>query len=346
MKKFLFLTLGLWMASSAAWAIDYGDNDDDQGLPTPTRAVALSHPASTPASSPVPGAATPTVTPSAFTPTPVPQKVKNWQDAADTWPSDEDGPPIIKSSVTPSVTATPFEDQSYATMAGMMPYQYGNSGDRPKAAPVPNKPVSTPTVALNTAPPSSGHGVLQFQGGLFLPVSGQAATLLSPGFTGEVMAGYAFDSSFTLGLDVGFFNLPYAAPPLLNAFNLKGVPGVALTSVPALNHTPVELVGQYTIPTDFPLKPYLLFGLGLAFDSINGTAAADDQGNHLVLTFPNQNFTNFEMDEGLGITFASWNTLQFFIQGKIALDFDSAGESGDTPIVAIPLQAGINISLY
>ncbi len=200
--------------------------------------------------------------------------------------------------------------------------------------------VSTPVAAVAFKPAAAsvssdnGKVVLQVQGGLTIPTSSGLSDNTSAGPAIEGLIGYAFSKNFTLGLECGVDE--WTTPSTNKAWG--GVGG--------LNHVPVEMVGQLNMDTGGSVTPFVLLGAGVAFDYSYNNPFSNDES-----------WVNFELDPGLGVAFNLAKDFNLFVQGKLALDFASTsgltGElihgpnsaASDSPIISIPVQLGVNVSL-
>jgi opacity protein-like surface antigen len=184
--------------------------------------------------------------------------------------------------------------------------------------------------ALPAAGDTSDKWLLQGAGGLCFPVSGQAASQWSLGFSGEAQAGFAFSREFFLSLESGLEFLPV---------NSSYLPA---HDTGTLIHIPLEAVAQYNFNAGGGVWPFLLLGAGVAFDDLSFSA----------YTFPPgaaTNWTNFELDPGIGVAFDVTEDVNIFVQGKVEMDFEPAAEANaefqDKPLIAIPIQVGVNFLL-
>jgi opacity protein-like surface antigen len=175
-----------------------------------------------------------------------------------------------------------------------------------------------------------GQWLLQVEGGVGIPISSQAASQLSVGFSGEGQVGYAFSREFSLSVESGFDSLPIQSSKLPS-----GVSG-------SITHIPLEAVGQYNINTGGGVWPYIVVGVGVAFDSLGYSGYTVPSG---VTT----SWTNFELDPGIGVAFDLTKDINVFVQGKLAMDFETTSGTGteltDSPLINIPVQAGFNFLL-
>ncbi len=172
-----------------------------------------------------------------------------------------------------------------------------------------------------------GQWLVQVEGGANIPISSQAASQLCVGWGAEGQVGYAFSRAFFLSVESGFNNLPVQSARLSS--------GVS----ESVNHVPLEAVGQFNLDTGSGVWPYILVGVGVAFDSTNFTGYAPPSGT-------TTSWTNFELDPGLGVAFDLSKNINVFVQGKLAMDFEtttgSSQEFSDSPLILIPVQAGVN----
>jgi opacity protein-like surface antigen len=176
----------------------------------------------------------------------------------------------------------------------------------------------------------NGNWFVQAEGGLLgIPISSQAASIFSPAFGGEAQVGYAFSREFSLSVESGFDNLPVKSSQLY--------PGQTSASS---NHIPLEAVGQFNINAGGGVWPYVVVGVGIAFDS-NSSSPALPAG----LT---TSWTNFELDPGIGVAVDLSKNINIFVQGKLDMDFaptiGANAESLDNPVMVIPVEVGLNLS--
>ncbi len=183
---------------------------------------------------------------------------------------------------------------------------------------------STATSSTTSSGSDSGKMVIQLQGGLTIPTSSGLANFTTAGPSIEGMIGYAFSKDFTLGLESG-----------VEEWDTQSKYGVG-----GINHVPLELVGQYNFAGG-PVVPYVDLGVGLAFDWSTNFISSQ---------------TNFELDPGIGVAFNLAKDFNLFVQGKLAMDFNSTGKGGesiaapnsatpDSPLMSIPVQLGVNFLL-
>ncbi len=184
--------------------------------------------------------------------------------------------------------------------------------------------------------PVGEHFIVQLDGGLVIPVSGAAATVYGSGFGLDGRIGYAFDDVFSIGLEMGFYDLG-VTPATITKF---GFPAGATSDT---SHIPVLFDMQiYFGDSGAPIQPYLTLAGGLSFDSDNIQGAPYKTGI-------NYNWANFELDPAVGVAFMLDRTTNIFVQTKWAMDFDdnssSNAESADSPLMLIPLQVGLSFGL-
>ncbi len=184
---------------------------------------------------------------------------------------------------------------------------------------------SAATSSASSSSSDNGKIVLQLQGGLSIPTSSGLSTFTAAGPSIEGMIGYAFSKDFTLGVESG-----------IEEWDTQSKYGQG-----GINHIPLELVGQYNIGMGGSVTPYVVLGAGVAFDWSTDF-------------IPSQ--TNFELDPGIGVAFNLAKDFNLFVQGKLAMDFNSTGKNGesiaasptaspDSPLLSIPVQLGVNLSL-
>jgi hypothetical protein len=191
-------------------------------------------------------------------------------------------------------------------------------------------PVNTTTVGE--------HFVFQADGGAVIPMSSAAATYFSTGYNFDGRISYAFDDVFAIGLESGFYNLGVPSTSLKNS----GIPASAMAS---MTHIPLLFTMQiYFGDSGAPIQPFLLLAAGLAFDSDNLQGAS----------FPATavtSWTNFELDPAVGVAFRLDKNTNVFVQARCDMDFDdntstdAAVQSGDSPLITVPIQAGVNLNL-
>jgi opacity protein-like surface antigen len=177
---------------------------------------------------------------------------------------------------------------------------------------------------------NAGKFLIQVEGGIAIPVSSQAASVLSAGFSGEGQVGYAFSRDFSLSLESGFDSLPFQSSKLAT--------GVTAS----ITHVPLEAVGQYNIKAGGGVWPYILVGVGVAFDSYSVSGITLPAGT-------TTSWTNFELDPGIGVAVDLTKDINIFVQGKLAMDFETTtgtkAEFTDSPLITIPVQIGVNFLL-
>jgi hypothetical protein len=204
----------------------------------------------------------------------------------------------------------------------------------PSALPKPPAFVTASTPVPSN--PVGEHFVVQLDGGLVMPISGAAATVYGSGFGLDGRIGYAFDDVFSVGLELGFYDLGVTSATITKF----GFPTGATSDT---SHIPVLFDMQiYFGDSGAPIQPYLTLAGGLSFDSDNIQGAP-------YKTEVNYSWANFELDPAVGVAFMLDRTTNIFVQTKWAMDFDdnssSNAESADSPIMLIPFQAGLSFSL-
>jgi hypothetical protein len=181
----------------------------------------------------------------------------------------------------------------------------------------------------------NGNGfILQLQGGISPAVAQVVDNNLGYGF--DFLVGRSFSPEFTLGLECGYYNFPFK---LLNAYG-AGRSVIGTIQYPPESHIPIEVVGQYNLDVGFNLKPYLLLGLGIAFDNFGGTALQTVNGNTTNITQYPMQFMKYEIEPGLGIACPISNESNVFVQSKFELEV-----RWDDYYIYLPIQFGINYKL-
>jgi hypothetical protein len=251
------------------------------------------------------------------------------------------GAPIAASTVTENSTPAEVKTPSVgvvhdlSTPVGTVSPSATFSGT-PSALPKPQAlSVAATPVASN---PVGEHLVVQLDGGLVMPISSAASTVYGTGLGFDARVGYAFDDVFSIGLESGYYNLS-VTPATIAKFTF---PAGATSNT---SHVPVLFDMQiYFGDSGAPIQPYLVLAAGLAFDAVNLQGAPYKPG---VI----YSWANFEFDPAIGVAFMLDRNTSVFIQGKWAMDFDddnttdTNAQSQDTPIILIPLQVGLNLSL-
>ena len=185
---------------------------------------------------------------------------------------------------------------------------------------------------------STGSWVLQAQTGLNILASsaGDFITFGGTGYSLEGSLGYAFSKNFTLSLLAGYDAQPAHIPaaPVHDA---------------GLNYTPIQIVGQYNLGGE-GFCPYLTLGAGIAMNVIGFDTFGGGIGQSIEFTE-----TDFLLSPGLGVSFPLSDKAQFFVQGRVDIDFFSSTYAGfitsiaaknfDTPQIFIPIQAGLSFDV-
>ena len=185
---------------------------------------------------------------------------------------------------------------------------------------------------------STGSWVLQAQTGLNVLASsaGSFITFGGAGYSLEGSLGYAFSKNFTLSLLGG-----YDAQP-------ANIPGTPIHDA-GLDYTAIQMVGQYNLGGE-GFCPYFTLGAGIAmnvigFDTFGGGIAQSIEFTE----------TDLLLSPGLGVSFPLADKAQFFVQGRVDIDFFSSTYANfvsglgtkkfDTPQIFIPIQAGLSFDV-
>ena len=178
---------------------------------------------------------------------------------------------------------------------------------------------------------ANGSWVIQAQGGLNVIASspGNWVTFGGVGYSAEGSFGYLFSPVFSLCLLTGYDSNPGAKP--------SGITGDHLA------YTPFQVVGKFNFGgVDF--SPYITLGAGIAlnaygFDTASPTASGTS----------NFTETDFLLSPGLGLSFPLAPKAQFFVQGRVDIDFFSNTFAKlipfETPQIFIPIQAGLSFDV-
>jgi hypothetical protein len=257
--------------------------------------------------------------------------------AQDTATSTPLGTPTVLDTPVPTMTAVTGTSWGSASSAVNTPSITESSptpGGTPSALPKPPAFVTASTPVPSN--PVGEHFVVQLDGGLVIPISGAAATVYGSGFGLDGRIGYAFDDVFSVGLELGFYDLGVTSATITQF----GFPAGATSDT---THIPVLFDMQiYFGDSGAPIQPYLTLAGGLSFDSDNIQGAPYKTGT-------NYSWANFELDPAVGVAFMLDRTTNIFVQTKWAMDFDdnssSNAESADSPIMLMPFQAGLSFSL-
>lgn len=226
-----------------------------------------------------------------------------------------------------------------------------------RAEGAPETPVSTPS-APNPAGPSSEKLItISLSPFLALPVSGNTAKEYNLGGGAEIFLAYAADKNLLVGLDLGVLSCTVNADNFAATYQqLTGTPlpnGVSVTG--DINYLPLMAMAKYSFNSN-KIRPYVLWGIGLAFNSASVSAAS---GSLTVSVIGHE--TDFLMSEGLGIAFTAGDDLEIFVQARLDMDFTSnsgndsftlsstgnpdqtvkSNLSDDSPTLFLPLQVGV-----
>lgn len=198
--------------------------------------------------------------------------------------------------------------------------------------------------------PFHGQWYIQGEGGVGFPVSGLETSLYDPGYSGEIQVGYQFAKDFALGLEGRQDFLPWDQQQVILLLEQQyGLTGVTGTTTAGLTHRSLDLVGRYYPPFFKPFRLYVFLGAGVAFDYFGGNYNGSWSGYNLSGSFTPENWTNFELVPGLGVAFPLSSQFNVFAEGKVVVDYSATDgsnpESQESPIVGIPVQAGISYTL-
>jgi hypothetical protein len=158
------------------------------------------------------------------------------------------------------------------------------------------------------------HWVEQIGGALTIPSSGDAAKAYQVGFGGDLGISYRITPNLSEGIATGYYQ-----------FNLQNAgSGDDFSYVPLMEVTRIIIGGE-------DVKPYVLFGLGVAFNTRKLSTISTTQ-------------TDLLMAPGAGVLWRAFPNAALFAQGRLDVDFISKNIShnGTTnPAVFMPLEAGL-----
>jgi hypothetical protein len=187
------------------------------------------------------------------------------------------------------------------------------------------------TPALNNA--VGEHLVFQIDGGVVPSVSSSAASVLGTGFGFDGRFSFAADDVFSIGLESGYYSF---------GVNVKNT-SLPSNATSSLTEIPLLIAMQVNLGDSGGLvQPYFVLAGGLAIDAYTLTGAAFAPG---VVS----SWTNFELAPAVGVGFPLDRSTALFVQAKWIMDFgdnsSSNAESADSPIMFVPIQAGVNFNL-
>jgi hypothetical protein len=240
-------------------------------------------------------------------------------------------PTVSATALTPSASLTPVSTAVSVSSTPVMGTQGAVLSGTPSALPKPPA-FSTPAVQV-VSNPVAEHLVLQLDGGIVPSVSSAAASVFGTGFGFDGRFSFAADDVFSIGLESGYYSF---------GVNVKNT-SLPSNATSSLIHIPVLIAMQVNLGDSGGfVQPYFVLAGGLAFDAYTLTGAAFQPG---VVS----SWTNFEFDPTLGVAFTLDKSTNLFVQAKWALDCGSNNgsnaESPDSPIMFVPIQAGVNFNL-
>jgi len=177
------------------------------------------------------------------------------------------------------------------------------------------------------------HLVLQIDGGMVPSVSSSAASVFGTGFGFDGRFSFAADDVFSIGLESGYYSF---------GVNVKNT-SLPSNATSSLTEIPLLIAMQVNLGDSGGLvQPYFVLAGGLAIDAYTLTGAAFAPG---VVS----SWTNFEFAPAIGVGFPLDRSATLFVQAKWVMDFgdnsSSNAESADSPIMFVPIQAGVNFNL-
>ncbi len=163
----------------------------------------------------------------------------------------------------------------------------------------------------------------QVDGGAVIPISKANSAGFGAGIGGDVLVGYRFDRDFSLSGDLGYYDCDQKKS--------GATAGEWL-------YTPLMAVARFNIGTGW-IRPYLLLGAGLAFNTYSITPAysgikASQQESDLLVS------------PGAGFLFVVASNMALYVQCRVDIDFTPEGAPGnpftDSPSLFVPVKAGIS----
>jgi hypothetical protein len=217
-------------------------------------------------------------------------------------------------------------------------------------------PTATPSVPVK--PPEEKLLTFAISPLFAVPVSSKTATEYNIGGGLEIYISFKASENFLIGLDMGLQDYSINNDFFLKTFQQSfgiGVPvGIALGG--DFTYFPLMAMAKVSFGEDDKLKPYMLFGVGPAFNTASASASYLDQRATATASE-----TSLVLAPGFGVAFRPADDLEAFIQARIDIDFTSQNNSDavilnqsgasplttygnlsdDGPTFFIPIQAGI-----
>jgi len=189
-----------------------------------------------------------------------------------------------------------------------------------------------------------------------VPVSGNTAKEYNIGGGVEVYMDLKVDKNLLIGLDFGVQDYSINSDYYIQSYQkLTGTTlpsGVSITG--DFGVFPVMVMGKHFLNQN-KVRPYLLWGAGVAFNSASAVVTYNNQSATISGTE-----TSLLMAEGLGLAFEG-DEVEFFLQVRMDMDFTSSNNSDsftlnapgtpsttskgnlsdDSPTLFLPIQAGL-----
>lgn len=163
----------------------------------------------------------------------------------------------------------------------------------------------------------------QVDGGAVFPASKANAAGFGAGIGGDILVGYRFDRNFSLSGDIGYYDCDQK--------DSGAATGEWL-------YTPLMAVARFNFGPGW-MRPYVLLGMGLAFNTYSITPAYSG-----IKT--SQQATDLLVSPGAGFLFVVANNMALYVQGRVDISFTPAGAPGnpftDSPSLFIPVKAGLS----
>ena len=163
----------------------------------------------------------------------------------------------------------------------------------------------------------------QIDGGVVFPASQANAAAYGAGIGGDILVGYRFSRDFSFSGDLGYYDCDQK--------NSGALAGEWL-------YTPLMAVARLNFGSA-PVRPFLLLGAGIAFNTFSETPAYSG-----IKTSERE--TDLLLSPGAGILVVIGGNAALYLQGRLDFNFTSERASGspftDSPSLFIPVKAGLS----
>ncbi|HET9869185.1 MAG TPA: hypothetical protein VFR02_01630 [bacterium] len=180
-----------------------------------------------------------------------------------------------------------------------------------------------PARAADLAP--NQQWIEQVNAGAVLPLSTKVSGAFAPGYGGEIVVGYRFDRDFVLSTSFGYYDCDQKG---------SGATAGEWLYMPLMESARLNMGEGW-------FRPYLLLGLGAAFNTYSETVPFGASTQKL-----SHGETDLLVSTGVGGLFILFPNSALYVQGRLDLDFTTgkslSSPAVDDPTLFIPLQAGIS----